>query len=95
MVRAIDKDCGSSDNLLPALLLAVKILYFNGLGHHMKSSSVSLLNEKKFRGIIKYMASFVLYCEITYFSFVSGPDMTPSLASHCWCPFYFTHLKNK
>ena len=34
--RAIDKDCGSNDNLLPVLILAV-IFYFKGLGHHMRN----------------------------------------------------------
>ena len=71
----IDKDGGSSEDLVPVLILAVTI-YFKDLGHHMKTS-VSLPNEKQSRGIIKDIARF---------------GMTPSLASHCWRLFYFTHL---
>ena len=81
--RLIDKDCASSDELLPALILAV-IIYFKGLRHHIK-----------IRGIIKDVASFILYCEKNFLSIVSGPGMTPSLASHCWRLFYFTHLSGR
>ena len=64
--RAIDKDCGSIDDLLPALIMAVTI-YFKGLGHHMKTSSVSLIYEKQLRGIIKCITSFILYCEFFFY----------------------------
>ena len=50
----------------------------------------------KREGIIKDIARFILYCKMNYFyiilSIVSGPGMTPSFASHCWCLFYFAHL---